>query len=64
LTVNQALSLISDQTATGGMQAKIEAAITALRHGTGEVLIAPGAQVDILQALLSGASAGTRLVPE
>jgi acetylglutamate kinase len=64
LTVNQALSLISDRTATGGMQAKIEAAITALRQGTGEVLIAPGAQGDILQVLLSGASAGTRLVPE
>ena len=62
LTVNQALSLIVDGTATGGMQAKIEAATGALRDGTGEVLIAPGAQIDILQALLSGASVGTRLV--
>ena len=64
LTVNQALSLISEGTATGGMQAKIEAAISALRQGTGEVLIAPGAQADIIQALLSGSSTGTRLVPE
>jgi acetylglutamate kinase len=62
LTVNQALDLISEGTATGGMQAKIEAAITAIRQGTGEVLIAPGEQVDITQALLSGSSAGTRLV--
>jgi acetylglutamate kinase len=62
LTVNQALSLISEGTATGGMQAKMEAAIAALRHGTGEVLIAPGAQVDILQAVLSGFFVGTRLV--
>ena len=63
LTVNQALSLISEGAATGGMQAKIEAAITALRQGIREVLIAPGAQVGILQALLSGPSAGgTRLV--
>jgi acetylglutamate kinase len=46
------------------MEAKIEAAITALRQGTGEVLIAPGAQVDIIQALLAGSSIGTRLVPE
>ena len=62
LTVNQALSLISEGTATGGMQAKIEAAITALRHGIGEVLIAPGAQTDIVRGLLSGPSVGTRLV--
>jgi acetylglutamate kinase len=62
LTVNQALSLISEGAATGGMQAKMEAAIAALQHGTGEVLIAPGAQVDILQAVLSGSSVGTRLV--
>lgn len=64
LTVNQALSLIAGGTATGGMQAKIEAATGALRDGAGEVLIAPGAQVDILQSLLSGASVGTRLVPK
>lgn len=64
LTVNKALSLISEGTATGGMQAKIEAAVSALRQGTREVLIAPGAQVDILQALLSGSSIGTRLVPK
>jgi len=62
LTVSEALSLISEGTATGGMQAKIEAAITAIRQGTGEVLIASGAQVDITQALLSGSAVGTRLV--
>jgi len=64
LTEKQALSLIADGTATGGMQAKLEAAIIALRQGTGEVLIAPGAHADIIQALLSGSSVGTRLVPK
>ena len=64
LTVDQALSLISEGTATGGMEAKIEAALTAIRQGTKEVLIAPGAQVDIIRALLSGSSAGTRLIPK
>ena len=34
--------LISSGVATGGMQAKIEAAITALRNGVKQVLIAPG----------------------
>jgi acetylglutamate kinase len=62
LTVNEALGLISEGAATGGMQAKIEAAVAALRRGTGEVLIAPGAQADVIQALLSGSSAGTRVV--
>ena len=62
LTVDKALSFISEGTATGGMQAKIEAALTAIRQGTGEVLIAPGMPVDIIQALLSGSSVGTRLV--
>jgi acetylglutamate kinase len=64
LKVDQALNLIADGTATGGMQAKTEAAIQALRQGTGEVLIAPGANIDIIQALLSGSSVGTRLVPK
>jgi acetylglutamate kinase len=64
LTVKQALSLIADGTATGGMRAKLEAAITALRLGTGEVVIAPGAHTDVVQTLLSGSSVGTRLVPE
>ena len=63
LTADQAFSLISTGTATGGMQAKIEAAITAIRQGTGEVLIAPGVHVDIIQALLVGSSVGTRLIP-
>ena len=64
LTINQALSMVEEGTATGGMQAKIEAAIAALRQGTVEVIIAPGARIDIIQALLSGSSVGTRLVPE
>jgi len=64
LPVSKALNLISDGTATGGMQAKIEAAVAAIGHGIREVLIAPGAQHNVIQMLLEGSYVGTRLVPE
>ena len=35
--------LITDGVATGGMQAKLNAATDALRNGIGQVIIAPGA---------------------
>lgn len=63
LTVDQALRLVSSGVATGGMQAKIEAAVNALQHGVAEVLIAPGAHPGIVEALLSGAHVGTRCIP-
>ena len=62
LSVAQALDLIASGAATGGMQAKIEAAVTALRHGIREVRIAPGAHAGILTELLAGAQIGTRLI--
>jgi acetylglutamate kinase len=64
LTVTEALQLVSAGLATGGMQAKIEAAVSALRHGVGEVLIAPGAHPGIVEALLVGAPIGTRCIPD
>jgi acetylglutamate kinase len=63
LTVDEALSLIASGVATGGMQAKLEAAITALRSGIDEVLIAPGALPGVVGQCLSGADIGTRLLP-
>jgi acetylglutamate kinase len=60
LTVDQALQLVSSGVATGGMQAKIEAAVSALQQGVAEVLIAPGSHPGIVAALLSGVPVGTR----
>lgn len=60
LTVTEALALVSAGVATGGMQAKIEAAVSVLQHGVGEVLIAPGAYPDVVEELLAGRRIGTR----
>lgn len=54
--------LIKDGVATGGMQAKLNAAIDALRSGIQQVVIAPGAEPGALQKILSGEPLGTRLV--
>ncbi len=62
LTVEQGLHLISSGIATGGMQAKIEAAVTALQHGVAEVLIAPGAHSGIIDKLLAGDRVGTSFI--
>jgi acetylglutamate kinase len=64
LTINEALRLVTEGAATGGMQAKIEAAVSALRRRIREVLIAPGAQPGIIDMLLSDSRVGTRLVAE
>ena len=64
LTAEQGLKLISSGVATGGMQAKIEAAVTALRNSVGQVLIAPGAHPGILDQLLTGSPIGTRFILE
>jgi len=62
LTAEQGLTLISSGVATGGMQAKIGAAVTALQHGVGQVFIAPGAQPDVVSQLLAGSQIGTRFI--
>jgi len=62
LTTSQARALIDAGVATGGMQAKLEAASAALRQGVAEVVIAPGAATGIVLRLLQGQSVGTSLV--
>jgi acetylglutamate kinase len=62
LTACESRRLIEDGVATGGMRAKLEAALAALRGGVGQVLIAPGAAADVLTHALSGDAAGTRMI--
>jgi acetylglutamate kinase len=62
LTPAEAAGLIREGVATGGMQAKLEAALLALERGVREVLIAPGARPGIVTSLLAGEPIGTRLV--
>lgn len=57
-------ALIADGIATGGMQAKLNAACEALARGVSEVSIAPGAEPQILRRLLAGEEIGTRLIKE
>lgn len=62
LTVSQMRALIVEGIATGGMQAKLEAAALALESGVGQVMIAPGALAGVVGELLRGEAVGTRLV--
>ncbi|MEO8100859.1 MAG: acetylglutamate kinase [Acidobacteriota bacterium] len=62
LAASDAQRLIQDGVATGGMQAKLEAACEALKMGVGEVCIAPGARPGIVQELLQGQPVGTRVL--
>jgi acetylglutamate kinase len=62
LTCDYARILIEEGVATGGMQAKLEAAMDALHQGVHQVLIAPGALSGVLGELLAGRTAGTRLI--
>ncbi len=55
-------TLIANQVATGGMQAKMEAAIEALFAGVRDVVIAPGAVTGVIEKLLAGHAIGTRLL--
>lgn len=62
LTSAEARALIATGIATGGMQAKLEAALIALNQGVEEVIIAPGATPGALDLLLAGTPLGTRLL--
>jgi acetylglutamate kinase len=62
LTAAESERLIREGVATGGMQAKLDAALAALRGGVAEVRIAPGAAENVLLRLLAGETAGTRMV--
>jgi acetylglutamate kinase len=61
LTVAGCEDLIHTGVATGGMQAKLNAASDALRSGIGQVIIAPGALSGACSRLLAGEKIGTRL---
>lgn len=62
LTASESERLIAEGVATGGMQAKLDAALAALRNGVGQVRIAPGAASHVLRRLLAGEPIGTRIV--
>jgi acetylglutamate kinase len=62
LTSADCARLIEDGIATGGMQAKLNAACDGLSGGVGEVVIVPGARPDVVSSLLQGESVGTRIV--
>ncbi len=62
LTVAQCEELITTGVAIGGMRAKLDAAVTALKQGVSEIVIAPGALPGIVGQLMAGKPCGTRLV--
>lgn len=59
LSVAECGQLIQDQVATGGMQAKLEAAISAVEQGVEAVVIAPGSLPRVVTRLLAGEEIGT-----
>jgi acetylglutamate kinase len=61
LTPAECVSLIASGVAKGGMQAKLEASIAALKAGLSEVVIAPGREHAICRRLLAGEALGTRV---
>ena len=67
LTSAQARTLIADGVASGGMQAKLEAAMAALAgsggRAVGEVRIGPGARAGIVGLMLTQGAVGTRIIP-
>ncbi len=64
LTIAECGKLIAEGVATGGMQAKLQAATAALQAGISQVVIAPGAAPGIVERILAGEAAGTRLEAE
>jgi acetylglutamate kinase len=64
LTAAASEQLIAAGVATGGMQAKLNAAIAALRGGVEEVRIALGAAPGVLDRILGGDELGTRMILE
>jgi acetylglutamate kinase len=62
LTAAESERLIADGVATGGMLAKLNAAMSALRDGVGQVRIASGSVPGVLGRILAGEAIGTRMV--
>jgi acetylglutamate kinase len=64
LTAAEARGLIRDGVASGGMQAKLEAAVAGLAQGISEIHVASGAVEGILERLIENGVYGTRMVSE
>jgi acetylglutamate kinase len=62
LTAAESRQLIADGIATGGMQAKLNAALSALTAGVDLVRIAPGARDGVLDRILDDEDLGTRMI--
>lgn len=62
LTAKEASRLIASGIATGGMRAKLEAAIGALSGKVRDTVIAPGARAGIVRMLTGNETIGTRLI--
>ncbi|MGA3185699.1 MAG: acetylglutamate kinase [Bryobacteraceae bacterium] len=62
LTAAEAAKLIETGVATAGMQAKLEAAILALRTGVEEIVIAAGVRPGIVENILAKTPIGTRII--
>ncbi len=61
LTPQGAAALIAGGIATGGMQAKLNAAVAALESGVSQVLIVPGAVPGVIGQACAGQRIGTRM---
>jgi len=62
LTIADCRKLIADGVATGGMQAKLDAATNAVSHGVAEVRIVRGSDPEIVSRVFAGEAIGTRIV--
>jgi acetylglutamate kinase len=62
LTTGEAADLIQTGVATGGMQAKLSAAVAALRAGVKEIIIAQGARTGIIKEVFTDTYTGTRVI--
>jgi len=54
--------LIETGVATGGMQAKLNAAMEAVKNGVGEVRIVKGSEPNIVTRVLNGEVVGTAVI--
>jgi len=61
LSVDECRKLIDSRIATGGMRAKLEAAMEASNHGVSEITISPGLIPKVIERLLQGDAVGTLL---
>ena len=62
MTDDEALGLIDSGVASGGMEAKLSAAVSAVRNGAGEIQIASGSEPDVIARLINDEPLGTTLL--